>query len=778
MDAATLELLEYHEVLGIIAGNTSTPQGRESVYRLQPLETREEIRIVEEEIEEAVRFRSEGGRIHFDLPDIDDILQELKSPSSLLEPVQFLAVFHYLHFLELCRRELAAGSTPRLLSYAEQVPLPRGLMGRIDNAIDEKGNIRESAHPELADVRRSHSRARAQVQEFLRRIMDGPKSRFLIDEPFITQRADRFVLPVRVEHQRDIPGIVHGASSSAATVFLEPLGAVDLNNQVIFYRERESEIIREILRSLSQEARSHLPDLEGIIDFSGLLEARLAVALFSERLRCRPAFLAEEPTLVLRSARHPLLVESLGDKGVVPIDITMPSGRKVLVISGPNTGGKTAALKTVGLLSLMAHGGLPVPAAEATIPFFHGIHADVGDHQSITQQLSTFSSHISRIRDLTKFDESPSLLLLDELGRGTDPSYGAALAIAVIRHFLGNRDCLILCTTHHRALKSWAALSEGVQNASVGLDESTGRPTYRLEFGVAGESSGLEIARQMGLDDSIIAHVRSLLDDKESLTEAYLRQLRGQLDGLEAQREELRSKEREIALAAERMRLETESHQRDLEKRMEVDLETLAKEFRLESRRFFQKYEERLDAKEIRLQIQMRESALKEEFRRKAKARSVAKETAGAAASKVDTGLSEGDLVFHPLFRVRGTVAEVNGPQAVVLVEGKSLTVKAADLQRIERQTVAGKVATGITYSVVTDTDPELNLIGRTTDEASDVIDKFLDRAVMSKLREVRIIHGFGTGRLKSFIADFLARHPLVASFQTEGGATVVQLRD
>ncbi len=772
MDADTLELLEYHQVLEIIAETTRTPQGREAVLALRPRTDLDSILSFQKEVGEADRLRSAGLAPDFDLPDPRPFILLLEDPSAALAPEDFLILRDYLVFAAAAAETLTPADFPGLSGLLADQPFPLMLQQRIDHTFDERGQIRETAHPELAPARRRQAEFRRKVQDHLNGFLKGGRAKFLIDDPFITQRAHRYVIPVRVEHQKDVPGIVHGTSSSGATVFLEPFSAVELNNQLIFHTEREAEIILSLLQALSTEARRQRESLNAIITATAALECRFAGARFAESYRCRAADIGPEIDLRLRQARHPLLIRTLGDSGVVPIDVELTPQEPVLVISGPNTGGKTASLKTVGLLCLLAHSGLPIPVSEAGIPLLHGIHADIGDHQSIVQQLSSFSAHIARLRELTQISHSPCLLLLDEVGRGTDPGYGSALAIAVLEHFrrLGN---LVLATTHHRAVKSYAALTQGVRNASVGLDPASLKPTFHLEFGVAGGSSGLEIASQLGLPTDIIEHARSLLDDRESLVEGYLGELRRHIASLQEKERELALRMDELAAGERARREEFEQQLRRQEKEADKLLEDLAREFREDGRRFLKRIEDQETAREVRQRAQIREAALKDSFRRKVQGARKSR----PASPAVDTRLSVGDLVYHPVFRARGRILSLDGASATLDIGGKTLTTRAADLQKIEKETVLERPSPQVTLQVVRDTDPELNLVGKTLEEAEAEIDKFLDRAFVSRLPEVTIIHGFGTGRLKSFVSRFLSSHPQVESFQVEGGVTRAQLK-
>jgi DNA mismatch repair protein MutS2 len=774
MDDKSLEFLEFHSVLEIVAEAAVTAQGRAEILRLRPRPDLPSICRMQDELKEAFRLDSSGKRIRFDLPEGIPLLETLADSGAVLDPEALLDLLAYLRFAEVLRHALSSSDFPALHRLCSEAAVPASLLGRIENALDDKGRIRDSAHPDLGTVRSKQEQSRKRIQNHLRGFLQGSRTRFLIDEPFVTQRANRYVLPVRVESQREVPGIVHGTSSSGATVFVEPFSAVDLNNDHIFFQEREIEIVRQVLRSLTEEARAGRDQVEAIYRISGELEARVACASFWERYGCSIPDVIASGRLELRGARHPLLLNSLGSSAVVPIELELGGEAHVLVISGPNTGGKTAALKTVGLLSLMAHCGLPVPASAARIPLLCGIHADIGDHQSITQQQSTFSSHIERIRELTGIGSGPSLILLDELGRGTDPAYGTALAIAVLEHFRRLQH-LVFATTHHRAVKSYAALTEGVINASVRLDSSTMRPTYQLAYGVAGGSSGLEIAAQLGLPPEVVDYARTLLDDKDSLAEGYLGELRARIGQLQMKEQEYTDRLRLLEQDRVELRRQAEAQRQEQEKQFERALENLMNDFRREGHSFIKRMADRSEAQEAQKRLQLREAALKDWFRRKA--RRPQKESVEPDSAEQSTGLRPGDLVYHRFFRSKGRIVSVDGDSALVDIGGKNVSAQGADLQRIELTETVQQPSPQITVRVVEDTDPELNLIGKTVEEASFELDKYLDRAFVSRLPEVRIVHGFGTGRLRAFVEAFLAKHCHVLSFEVEGGSTRVKLK-
>jgi len=772
MDQETYELLEFDQVIQIISGLTQSSPGRTSVEAIIPQSDLKKISKRQKALKDILQFLKESPRISCSqLEDLGDLFNHLRLGVRNLEPEEFLKVLAFLKLGDSLQRTVQAGKLQFLRPELPRISIPPQLKQSIVQAISPDGEILDSAHPGIRNIRKKQETLRKKINQQLKRYFQS-HSLYLIPDPFITQRAGRFVIPVRAENQRQIPGIVHGTSSSGATVFLEPLGATELNNELVWTVDQESELIRLVLQRLTEEVSLYIDQLNSLSEIAGTIDSLFACSEFYLRFNCTIPNVGTDVSLSLKEAYHPLLLKQLGKDAIVSISIDLDTETSALVISGPNTGGKTAALKTAGLLSLMALAGLPVPADDASIPLLKGIFADIGDHQSITQQLSTFSAHVMRINSLIKEAEKPSLLLLDELGRGTDPIYGSVLAVATIDHFL-KQGLLILTTTHHRLVKSYAGSTPGIQNASVHLDPVSHQPTYTIELNSTGHSSGLEIAQQLGLSPVVIEKARSYLDHKELEVERYLEVLKDQMKQMETRETDLRNKISEAQKKEKKREVEADRKEKDREKKFEQNLEKWGNEFRKDSKRLISRVKDRMDAAETRRQLNQRNEQLKEEFRRKSKARR-------KSHTKAEPGISllPGDNVFHDFFRKKGTVISVNSKEVIVDIEGKRVSAKSRDLSKIETRDVTRNPSKRVTVHVIESTEPELNLIGQRIDDALPVIDKFLDRAVVSRLKEIRIIHGFGTGRLKSSISGFLSDHPQVDNFKTEGGSTRVFLRD
>ncbi len=777
MNPEVLQLLGFDRTTQLIQGFAQTEGGRQYLAEIGPTTDPEELSRRLDQLQEGCRLLAEEGPIPLSgAGDPAALLAQLDSPTSILEPAELLEARAFLVLARRIRKQLAEGTWPLLAQRWSPLDDPGPLAARIDSVLDPSGEVRDGADPDLARVRQRGKRAKKKVEERLDQMLKSRAARFLIAEPFVTQRNDRFVVPVQVEHQKEIPGLVHGTSASGATVFLEPLSAVELNNEWIYCREREKEIIRQLLARLTSQLRSQLGPLRRLTRALAEFDALQARAGFGESFGCVVPGVRPGGPIRLEQARHPLLVEKLGDR-VVPLTLQLGGdSQRALIISGPNAGGKTVVLKTLGLLSLMAQSGFPVPAREAEFPLFRQILADIGDRQSIAENLSTFSAHVLEVREMIANLEPPSLVLLDELGTGTDPTYGAALGMAILDHFQ-REEVLLLATTHHLAIKQYAEATPGAANACVGLDPQTLRPTYQLHFGASGQSSALEIALQLGLPEEIVQSARQRLDRNELEVEAFLSRLRQEQLELEAARQRTEQERRQWE---DRQRiLQEEARQREGERQREAQasLDRWQKEFRQQTERFLKKTRDRSEAARLRSQAKARSEALREKFRREMAETARSRNPAAPPSEAASERLERGDQVYDSFFQKRGELIAIEGQTALVEIDGKRVSTPLERLRKLERREVVQQPSPQVQWSVVEDTDPELNLIGLRVPEALDRTDKYLDRAFVSRLERVRLIHGFGTGRLERALSEFLKGHPHVSSFQVEGGATVVDLQ-
>jgi len=667
------------------------------------------------------------------------------------------------------------------------------------------GSLADDASPELRRIRREMERQQRAIEESLRSALRRYSEGGSAQDELITIRGERFVIPVKTEWKRRVQGVVHGASSSGQTVYVEPLETIELNNDLVrLLEEEQAEIHRIFLHMTRQIAQVSGPILAGarVLAEVDTLQAR---ARFAQEYDCAVPRFAEEsaPEFRLKNARHPLLERRLraesasaGQKTIVPISLELAGDDRQLIISGPNTGGKTVSLKTAGLLAMMAQAGVPVPADELLTPGFDAFLADIGDAQSIEQDLSTFSAHVTNLNRIAAAATPQSLVLLDELGSATDPEEGAALAVAVAEHFLRAGAWSIL-STHLTSLKVYAENTPGAVNAAVGFDEKTLAPTFELRQGVPGTSAGINIAQRLGLSPAIVSAARQRLSTQTQDIARFLDSLHDQLDALGKERDRIQRLERE--LAAERARLDAEGMKewRAKVKDLEGQLQSLLKNFEYQMRETVRAIEDRAAQQKLSRQAEQRIARLRREFSESFNTAVVAQHTGADrgdqnAQPHIVRNVAEGDTVR---LRTLGSTAIVQRQ-----IDDKTFEVSVGPMKmRIARDEIAevvsaGRGATplesarrrGISVSVAEPdlASSEINVIGKTADEARDDVEKFLDRAFLAGLPRIRIIHGTGMGVLRRTLRAWLERHPQVASVaepgQNEGGAgaTVVELRN
>jgi len=752
-------------------------------------------------IAESIAYLRAGSDLGFGaLPDPEAWLQKLEAPGVVLTAAQLLDAAALADTAEWVRQDFRASAekSPLLAARAGSLADLRPLRREIRNTILPSGEISDDASPELKRIRGSLGRAREGIQKTLERIL---RERGLPPgEDYVTLRNDRFVIPVRAGERRSVQGVVHAASATGQTVFVEPLETVELNNKLVQLHEDEHAEIARLLESLTRMLIDALGPLRAAVAAIAELDSIFARGRYARRLDCALPEFTDEIALSLRSARHPVLDDSLRRQGraAVPFHLDLGGGETVLVISGPNTGGKTVALKTVGLAALSAQSGIPVAAETARLPIFERVLADIGDEQSIAADLSTFSAHMLNLRGMLEAAGPSSLVLADEMGTGTAPEEGAALAVALLDAFRV-RGCLTLATTHHDRLKSYAAATPGVVNASVEFDAVALRPTFRLRVGVPGGSSGIDIASRLGLPAEILERARSLLTPESREAADLIAYLHRTRDRLEEAQREAASQARD--LEAERKLLQTEWVERqkkriaELEKKFGEALELHEKEIT----RAIEAVKER----ELRAQME------KQSRRKLSEARAGARDAADAAVvqhlsdaqTDLGTGAAPATIPVQMELLIPGVRIRVRGlPSAVVLrrrdessaeVEAGPLRMKvaldditaivteAAPAQKVLRPAVTMQKSAG--DEVVAD---EMNVIGCTVEEATERVDKFIDQAAVAGKPRVRIIHGHGTGTLRRGLAEFLGSHPLVDRIAAEaddrGGTaiTVVDLKD
>jgi DNA mismatch repair protein MutS2 len=809
VEHADLPALEWEPLLALVAGFAASPVGRSAILSLRPSSDEDWIRRQHQLTGEVRLLLTEqvsmpvGG-----LFDPTDLAAKARIPEVALEAAELQAVARLANDIAAWQELLQSpparvvGKLPGLSELSSG--LTRGLRPlaeSIERKIQPDGTLADDASPELGRIRREQERQQRVIEESLRSALRKLSSDGATQDDVITIRGDRFVIPVRSELKRRVSGVVHGASSSGQTVYVEPLETIEQNNELVRLLEEEQAEIHRIFVGLTRQVGGYSEALVAGARVLALVDTLLARARFARDFECvAPALGAAQ--LAVKNARHPLLEKHLRAVGgtIVPLTLELTGEARQLIISGPNTGGKTVTLKTTALLAMMAQAGIPVPAEAAGFPIFTAFLADIGDAQSIEAELSTFSAHIVNLNRLSRLANSRSLVLLDELGSATDPEEGSALAVAVAKFFL-DAGAWSLISTHHTSLKVYAANTPGVLNAAAGVDEVTLVPNYHLRLGVPGASAGIATAERLGLDKTIVRAARERLGSQQVDIARFLDKLHNEVVALEAERKNAR--EEQYALNQERKKLEREGDVviRNRTRELETKLGSLFKEFEFQMRENARAVEDRAAQQKLTKEAERRINRLRREFQESFNQTVVAHRTGADqgdanAQPHVLRHVAPGDQVLLKSMNKIATVQrEVEKGVFEVALGPIKMRVKLeelADVSRAEARANANPIAaarkqTGVHVSVSSEnTDDmrmEINLIGRTVDEATEELEKYLDRAFLAGLPRVRVIHGHGAGILRRGVREFLKSHPHVAGIeeapQNEGGmgATLVELR-
>ncbi|HSL53212.1 MAG TPA: endonuclease MutS2 [Pyrinomonadaceae bacterium] len=816
MNKQAFTTLEYQHLLELIKRNAQTETGQRRVEALSPIDDASELRRALAALAECVRLRTRGVKWYFSgLTDPSEMIGRLRVEGASLDPLAILQT------ARLCDQAMSARAA--ILAERDDVPalwqmvqdLPRELntlVARVTNKILPSGEIDDRASPELANIRHEINVLRSRITRSLERLMQ--RSAEAIQDELVTIRNDRFVIPVKADHRGRVQGVAHGYSSSGATAFIEPLETIDANNELQNLHESEAREIARILFGLSEELRAQLPAIEMAAEAVAELDFINARAAFHQSFNCVIPEIQTETNgsgeLELIEARHPLLEENLRATGgsVVPVSFALDEEKNAMVISGANAGGKTVVLKTTGLLALMALSGISVPAHSARFPFYASVLADIGDHQSLAANLSTFTSHTANIARMIDLCEAPALVLLDEVGTGTDPEEGSALGVAVVDHFRRACGAHVIATTHYSGLKMYAANEEGVVNASVECDEKTLRPTYRLLVGVAGASSGLEIARRFGVPTQIVENAMMSVADSSLQASEYLRRIKREADEAEALRIALEEERQAVAEKFASLDKEAAKHERERQATFDQTLQRTIADLEKRARELVANIEDRTERVRVERDAQRRIAEMKRTAQREVRivreGETIQPERAEPEAAVAEEKpeyvaaapreIVVGDRVKLRSFGSVGIVDQIKQGVAEVRVKSLRLREKLENLELVEATTPKpqqGKLEklrrSAATESRLAPADDkaqsELNVIGQTTDEAVDAVDKFLDEASLASLSKVRIIHGHGTGALRRAIGALLDGHPHVSRFlpappdQGGAGATLVELR-
>ena len=788
-----LELLEFNKVKDMLAGFTSFSASRELALNLVPLSDEEEVRLRLKQSAEARRLLSLSPDCNIgEVTDIREMarmaaLGKVLDPKSLLEIQQTLDSTHRLkkHLMEL------PSEVPLLSGLAGDIVAMEQLQKDIGGCLSPTGDILDNASPKLASVRHRMREVRQELLAHLQAIITSPRGRRIVQEQIVTEREGRYVIPVKVEFRRQIKGIVHDVSNTEATVFIEPWTTTEVQNELRELVAEEKDEIERILRTLSDEVGAFQSEISRNIELIAEIDLALAKGRYAGQARATEPIIVSaargpkpeglEPGGVLRlaQARHPLL-----KKKAVPLSVEIGRDFSILVITGPNTGGKTVALKTLGLLSLMAQAGLPIPAQpESRIPVFDGVYADIGDEQSIEQTLSTFSWHIGNIVRIINGATARSLVLLDELGTNTDPGEGSALGRAILLHFLP-QGTMTVATTHYTELKALAHARPGMQNAALDVDPTTMTPTYHLTVGIPGGSNALATASRLGLPAGIVDSARQMLSGGAQEIESMLAHLSTEHTTVESLR---RSLEKELSEA----------------KRNDADLKTRLRELEEERRRVVRQTRDQIAHDAADLQMKIREAAAELRKERSAeriehakKALAEVQEQLGAEVwqarpaeepeeTEVEAGpVSVGDTVWLRDASVPATVLSLSEERGLVEVQSGKVKMTLR-LDSVEKRTPsvggarteAAPIKRELRKSRVSF---ELDLRGKRAEEVEPLLESYLNEASLSGLGRVRVIHGIGTGTVRQIVREMLASHPLVTSFQPgeqgEGGDGVTMV--
>jgi DNA mismatch repair protein MutS2 len=835
------EMLEFPRLRELVAGYASTPPGRAWTLALAPSGNADWANVEQQRVAECVRLLQGGHSFDFHgLIDPADLLDRARISGVALDAEELRAISvlagRFRAFQEWVLRlppdSLAtstsepskAGPPPSLFALAKPLTESRftELLQTIEGKFEPDGSLADHASPELARLRRQMERQQRTIEDSLRGMLRRLGGEGSLQEDLITVRGERFVLPVKAEWKRRVPGVLHGASSSGQTFFIEPMETIEHNNELQRLLEEEQEEIQRVLAAMTRQVAKHADAIAASANVLTEIESLFARARFARDYDCvAPALSSGETArIVLRAARHPLLEQRLrgetflapgaqtststqqvsSARTIVPLDLELTAATPQLIISGPNTGGKTVALKTVGLFALMAQSGLPLPAGAVELPLFDAVLADIGDAQSIAQNLSTFSAHIVRLNEILERATAHSLVLLDELGSATDPEEGAALAAAIAGRF-AERRVWSLISTHHTSMKVYAANTPGVQNAAAGFEEETFAPTYKIRVGVPGVSAGIHIAQRLGLEPAIIANARQRLGQQTEEIGRFLDKLHADLLAVHTERAQLQRQESD--LARERQKLEREGRQDQQRKvqAMEAKLASLLKDFEYQTREVLRGIEDKAAQQKATKLADRGLAKLRREFREQVDATVVAHRTGADqgdpnAQPHIVRSVGVGDTVkLRSLGQPAVVQRQLDTDSFEVIAGALKMRIQRSDIAQVivsaaDRARTSSAVAAarskGISVSRTREessTATELKVIGRNVEEAIDETEKFLDQAFLEGLPRVRIVHGSGMGILRRALREYLTKHPNVARVteppHNEGGAgaTVVELR-
>ena len=789
--------LEFDRIVDAVTALALTPLGSASLSELVPSTDPKVVVAAQAATSETVTFLERHPlfplRAGDALPEALDALDVIGRP---LEPLQLRMVADFVDSVDQSRSGIArAGDDfPILRELVATVTAFKSEVAAVRDAIDPGGEVLDGASPELKRIRNELRQKRQKLRGTLEQYTRGSSAKYLQDE-VITERNGRFVLMVRAEHRGNVPGIVHGSSTTGATLFMEPAATVEINNDIVELEDREREEIFRILLELTDRFRARPADMIVSRKVARELDVLQAKARYSSKVNGIEPEFTIDTSLQLKAARHPMLERA------VPVDVLLDPPNRVLLITGPNTGGKTVALKTAGLFAMMAQAGLHLPATVAKLPVFRSVFADIGDEQSIEASLSTFSSHIRNLVSMDRDLQMPALVLLDEVGTGTDPNEGGALATAIVQHFR-QRGALVIATTHFDAVKTWGIGTDGVAVAAFAFDPQNFAPTYRLLYGAPGRSLAIEMAQRLGMPQSVITAARGYLSDDQKRLQAHLSRLDAQARALESDRTKLERERRAFnETNAELSKREKSLAEREevFKKRLNERLDERLRQAKRDVDAVIDQLKEKSEAIAEKVSLRAINTGETGSARAEARAeidrivedlRHPRSEGSDPFSKSGETGKGSdpeiGSKVTVGGLGLEGIVIAIDGNRAEIDVRGKRIQAKLKELRVISgpSQQAPSKVRVNVDLKPREGMLSELNVIGMTVDQAVDRVSRYLDDTMVTDLHEVRIVHGHGTGQLRKGLHAFLKTHPQVEKYyaapdnQGGGGATIVELKE
>lgn len=791
MEQDSFKVLEYKKILERLQNKAGSILGKELAGGLQPSSDIDEVKERLRETAEAVMVSSMANPPLGGIRDIRELMKKI-GIGAVIETSEIMDVLTTMYAMRGVKKffkELELDA-PILKNWARGLEILGELERNLENTVDEHGNLRDDASVELKRIRREVKTSQARIKDHLNNILHSAEYQKYFQDAIVTMRGDRYVVPIKQEYRQYFPGIVHDQSASGSTVFVEPMAVVNLNNDIKQLVAAEKHEVERILRDISNQIRRKDDILMENCDILAFIDFTFAKAGLAREMKAVEPVVSEDGATSLLSARHPLIDS---DK-VVPIDISIGADYNMLLVTGPNTGGKTVGMKTLGLLVLMAQAGLFLPVENGSqIAVYNNIYADIGDEQSIEQSLSTFSAHMTHLVEILGKVESDDLLLLDELGAGTDPEEGAALAMAILEQLL-NIKATVMATTHYSELKTFAFSRDGIENACVEFDVNTLRPTYRLLTGIPGASNAFAISRRLGLSEALVIRAKQLIQADHAQFEKVINQLEKEKMMYEQMNADIEAKlqrAQKMEAKAEAMRTELSQKKADIIRKAKDEGSALVRRARRESEEIIKQLKEQFND----MGIQKRQQAIQD-------ARNKLNEEAGrvrpgivsakAFRKPVDLKTIEvGDIIYVTKLDQKGTVLGVHGKELEIQLGAMKTTMKASACKFVEKgkkeqpSTLSGRKSKGGSsfISKTQEAHRDIDIRGMMVDEAEVVLGKFIDDSIMAGLSQVLIIHGKGTGALRKGVHEYLKHHRNVAGFNfadmSEGGtgATLVTLK-